>query len=58
LREIPDQPVPVPINRDKWRDQLLANGPRVFDNGGVDKNTEKLLSEITKLKILLNVFVQ
>lgn len=34
----------------KWRDQLLANGPKVFDNGSVDKNTERLLSEITALK--------
>jgi len=37
----------------KWRDQLLANGPRVFDNGSIDKNTERLLSEITKLKSII-----
>jgi len=34
----------------KWRDQLLANGSRVFDNGSADKNTERLLLEITQLK--------
>jgi len=37
----------------KWRDQLLANGPRVFDNGSADKNAERLLSEITQLKSII-----
>jgi transposase-like protein len=34
----------------KWRDQLLANGPKVFDYGGLDRNTERLEQENRKLK--------
>lgn len=34
----------------KWRDQLLANGPKVFNYGGVDRNTERLEQENRKLK--------
>jgi transposase-like protein len=37
----------------KWRDQLLANGPKVFDYGGVDKNSERLLREIRNLKRII-----
>ena len=37
----------------KWRDQLLANGPKVFDNGGVDRNTERLEQENRKLKRII-----
>jgi transposase len=37
----------------KWRDQLLANGAKVFDYGGVDKSTERLLREIQNLKHII-----
>lgn len=37
----------------KWRDQLLNNGSKVFDYGGVDKTTERLLREINKLKHII-----
>jgi len=37
----------------KWRDQLLANGPKVFDYGGVDKATERLERENQKLKRII-----
>jgi transposase len=37
----------------KWRDQLLANGPKVFDYGGIDKNSERLLKEIHNLKRII-----
>jgi transposase-like protein len=37
----------------KWRDQLLANGPKVFDYGGVDRTTERLQHENQKLKRII-----
>jgi transposase-like protein len=37
----------------KWRDQLLNNGPKVFDYGGVNKNTERLQQENQKLKRII-----
>ncbi len=37
----------------KWRDQLLANGPKVFDYGGVDRTTERLQYENQKLKRII-----
>ena len=45
----------------KWRDQLLANGPKVFDYsreghltvGGVDRSSEQLMHEIKKLKHII-----
>jgi transposase-like protein len=37
----------------KWRDQLPANGSKVFDYGGVDKSSERLLQEIQKLKRII-----
>jgi transposase-like protein len=37
----------------KWRDQLLANGPKVFDYGGVDRTTERLEHENQKLKRII-----
>jgi transposase-like protein len=37
----------------KWRDQLLANGPKVFDYGGVDRTTERLQHENQKLKHII-----
>jgi transposase-like protein len=37
----------------KWRYQLLANGPKVFDYGGVDRNTEHLEQENRKLKRII-----
>jgi transposase-like protein len=30
----------------KWRDQLLNNGPKAFDRGGIDKTTERQQMEI------------
>jgi transposase-like protein len=37
----------------KWRDQLLANGPKVFDYGGVDRTTERLEHENQRLKRII-----
>lgn len=37
----------------KWRDQLLSNGPKVFDHGGIDKNAERLRTENQKLKRII-----
>jgi len=37
----------------KWRDQLLANGPKVFDYGGIDRSSEQLTHEIKKLKHII-----
>ena len=37
----------------KWRDQLLANGPKVFDHGGIDKSAERLRDENRKLKRII-----
>ncbi len=37
----------------KWRDQLLNNGPKVFDYGGVDRTTERLRHENQKLKRII-----
>jgi transposase-like protein len=37
----------------KWRDQLLSNGPKVFDYGGVDRTTERLQHENQKLKRII-----
>ena len=37
----------------KWRDQLLANGPEVFDHGGIDRTTERLQHENQKLKRII-----
>jgi transposase-like protein len=37
----------------KWRDQLLANGPKVFDPGGIDRTTERLQHENRKLKRII-----
>jgi transposase len=37
----------------KWRDQLLANGPKAFDHGGVDKSAERLRHENQKLKHII-----
>jgi transposase-like protein len=37
----------------KWRDQLLSNGPKVFDYGGVDKTAERLQQENQKLKRII-----
>jgi transposase len=37
----------------KWRDQLLANGQKVFDYGGVDRTTERLQHEVHKLKRII-----
>ena len=33
-----------------WRDRLLADGPRVFDRGGVDQQVERLEAETKRLK--------
>jgi transposase-like protein len=37
----------------KWRDQLLANASKVFDYGGIDKTTERLMHENQKLKHII-----
>jgi transposase-like protein len=37
----------------KWRDQLLANGPKVFDYGGIDRSSGQLTHEIKKLKHII-----
>jgi transposase-like protein len=37
----------------KWRDQLLSNGQKVFDYGGVDKTSERLQQENQKLKRII-----
>ena len=37
----------------KWRDQLLNNGPKVFDYGGVDRTTERLRHENQRLKRII-----
>ena len=37
----------------KWRDQLLNNGSKVFDYGGVDRTTERLQHENHKLKRII-----
>lgn len=37
----------------KWRDQLLNNGPKVFDYGGIDKSSERLEHENQKLKRII-----
>jgi transposase-like protein len=37
----------------KWRDQLLSNGPKVFDHGGINKTTERLQTENQKLKRII-----
>jgi transposase-like protein len=37
----------------KWRDQLLNNGQKVFEYGGVDKSSEQLSREIKKLKHII-----
>jgi transposase len=37
----------------KWRDQLLANGSKVFDYGGVDRSSEQFLRGINRLKHII-----
>jgi transposase-like protein len=37
----------------KWRDQLLANGPKAFDKGTADRTTERLRNENHKLKRII-----
>lgn len=37
----------------KWRDQLLSNGQKVFDYGGVDKTAQRLQQENQKLKRII-----
>jgi transposase-like protein len=37
----------------KWRDQLLNNGPKVFDHGGINKSAERLQMENQKLKRII-----
>ena len=34
----------------RWRDQLLADGPKLFERGGVDQARERLERENQKLK--------
>ena len=37
----------------KWRDQLVSNGPKIFDYGGIDKSAEHLKLENQKLKRII-----
>jgi transposase-like protein len=37
----------------KWRDQLLNNGQKVFDHGGINKSAERLQMENQKLKRII-----
>jgi len=37
----------------KWRDQLFNNGSKIFDHGGIDKNSERLQWEVHKLKRII-----
>jgi len=37
----------------KWRDQLLNNGSKIFDYGGLDRTTERLEQEVGKLKRII-----
>ena len=34
----------------KWRDRLLADGPKVFDHGGPDRAEIRLRHEVKKLR--------
>jgi transposase len=34
----------------KWRDRLLAEGPKVFEHGGPDRAELRLQKEVRKLK--------
>ncbi len=34
----------------KWRDQLLSDGSKLFEHGGVDRSRERLENEVKRLK--------
>jgi transposase-like protein len=37
----------------KWRDQLLADGEKIFVHGGPDKAQQRLQNEVKKLKSII-----